>query len=100
MENNIAAETAGTVTEIKVKPGDSVGAGRRGGRHRRQRSVGSFSARAITGHKRYGRGTSRPGPSLRRLASAPPAYRLDDQAADERGADVGSVRRVSPSTRW
>ena len=27
MENNIAAETSGTVTEIKVQPGDSVGAG-------------------------------------------------------------------------
>jgi acetyl-CoA/propionyl-CoA carboxylase biotin carboxyl carrier protein len=27
MENNIAAEKAGTVTEIKVAPGDSVGAG-------------------------------------------------------------------------
>ncbi len=27
MENNITAETAGTVTEVKVKPGDAVGAG-------------------------------------------------------------------------
>jgi acetyl-CoA/propionyl-CoA carboxylase biotin carboxyl carrier protein len=27
MENNITAETAGTVTEVRVKPGDSVGAG-------------------------------------------------------------------------
>jgi acetyl-CoA/propionyl-CoA carboxylase, biotin carboxylase, biotin carboxyl carrier protein len=27
MENNITAETAGTVTEIRVEPGDSVGAG-------------------------------------------------------------------------
>jgi biotin carboxyl carrier protein len=27
MENNIVAEMSGTVTEIKVKPGDSVGAG-------------------------------------------------------------------------
>jgi acetyl-CoA/propionyl-CoA carboxylase, biotin carboxylase, biotin carboxyl carrier protein len=27
MENNITAETSGTVTEIKVQPGDAVGAG-------------------------------------------------------------------------
>ena len=27
MENNIVAEMSGTVTEIKVQPGDSVGAG-------------------------------------------------------------------------
>jgi acetyl-CoA/propionyl-CoA carboxylase biotin carboxyl carrier protein len=27
MENHINAETAGTVKEIRVKPGDSVGAG-------------------------------------------------------------------------
>jgi acetyl-CoA/propionyl-CoA carboxylase biotin carboxyl carrier protein len=27
MENNIVAETSGTVSEIRVKPGDSVGAG-------------------------------------------------------------------------
>jgi acetyl-CoA/propionyl-CoA carboxylase biotin carboxyl carrier protein len=27
MENNIAAEKAGSITEIKVKPGDTVGAG-------------------------------------------------------------------------
>jgi acetyl-CoA/propionyl-CoA carboxylase biotin carboxyl carrier protein len=27
MENNITAETAGTVTEVRVKPGDAVGAG-------------------------------------------------------------------------
>jgi acetyl-CoA/propionyl-CoA carboxylase biotin carboxyl carrier protein len=27
MENNIAAEKAGTVTDIKVSPGDTVGAG-------------------------------------------------------------------------
>ena len=27
MENNIAADKAGTVTEIKVAPGDSVGSG-------------------------------------------------------------------------
>jgi acetyl-CoA/propionyl-CoA carboxylase, biotin carboxylase, biotin carboxyl carrier protein len=27
MENNITAETAGTVTEVRVRPGDAVGAG-------------------------------------------------------------------------
>jgi acetyl-CoA/propionyl-CoA carboxylase, biotin carboxylase, biotin carboxyl carrier protein len=27
MENNINAETTGTVTEVKVAPGDSVGSG-------------------------------------------------------------------------
>jgi biotin carboxyl carrier protein len=27
MENNITAETSGTVAEVKVKPGDAVGAG-------------------------------------------------------------------------
>jgi acetyl-CoA/propionyl-CoA carboxylase biotin carboxyl carrier protein len=27
MENNITAETAGTVTEVRVAPGDSVGSG-------------------------------------------------------------------------
>jgi acetyl-CoA/propionyl-CoA carboxylase biotin carboxyl carrier protein len=27
MENNIAADLAGTVAEVKVGPGDSVGAG-------------------------------------------------------------------------
>ena len=27
MENNITAEKAGTVTEIKVEPGETVGAG-------------------------------------------------------------------------
>ncbi len=27
MENNINAETAGTVTEVRVAPGDSVGSG-------------------------------------------------------------------------
>ena len=27
MENNIAADKAGTVTEVKVAPGDSVGSG-------------------------------------------------------------------------
>jgi biotin carboxyl carrier protein len=27
MENNITTETAGKVTEIRVKPGDAVGAG-------------------------------------------------------------------------
>ena len=27
MENNIVAEMSGTVTEIRVQPGDSVGAG-------------------------------------------------------------------------
>ena len=27
MENNIVAEKAGTVSEVKVKPGDTVGAG-------------------------------------------------------------------------
>jgi acetyl-CoA/propionyl-CoA carboxylase biotin carboxyl carrier protein len=27
MENNITAETSGAVTEIKVQPGDAVGAG-------------------------------------------------------------------------
>ena len=27
MENNIEAEKSGTVTEVKVAPGDSVGAG-------------------------------------------------------------------------
>jgi biotin carboxyl carrier protein len=27
MENNITAETAGTVVEVRVEPGDSVGSG-------------------------------------------------------------------------
>ncbi len=27
MENNITAETSGAVTEVKVQPGDAVGAG-------------------------------------------------------------------------
>jgi len=27
MENNVAAEKAGTVTEVRVAPGDSVGGG-------------------------------------------------------------------------
>ena len=55
MENNIAADKAGTVTEIKVAPGPVGRLGRRHRRHRVDRLAGTRSAAPASGG-RSGRG--------------------------------------------